>query len=143
MSSVRRRRLTGMTTSTGTTLTEISTTMFTVRDVDAALAFYTGVLGFQVRSDVRFGEHGEHRWLEVSPTGSGARLSLNPPMDGEPGGGSIGVTSTDVLAEHARLAALGVDVGPEPTPLPGAPLLFSVRDPDGNHVWIAGTEASA
>ena len=132
------------TTTLTTTLTELSTAMFTVRDQDAALAFYTDVLGFEVRGDVRFGEHGEHRWLEVAPPGSAARLALNPPMGGEPGGSAIGVTSTDVLAEHARLAARNdVEVGPAPTPTAGAPLLFSVSDPDGNHVWIVSTEAPA
>ncbi|MGY1858034.1 glyoxalase superfamily protein [Modestobacter sp. SYSU DS0290] len=124
-----------------TTLTSIATAMFDVRDQDAALAFYTDVLGFEVRGDQRFGEHGEHRWLEVAPAGSTARLALNPPMDGTPGRGVIGVESTDVLAEHARLAARGdLDVGPAPVRLPGAPLLFPVHDPDGNTVWIVEAE---
>jgi lactoylglutathione lyase len=61
-------------------------------------------------------------------------------MDGEPGHGAVGVDSTDVLAEHARLAARGVDVGPTPTRGPGSPLLFSVRDPDGNTVWVVGRD---
>ncbi|MGY2081348.1 VOC family protein [Modestobacter sp. SYSU DS0657] len=125
-----------------TTLTSIAVAMFTVADQAAALAFYIDVLRFEVRGDQRFGEHGEHRWLEVAPPGSATRLALNPPMEGTPGGGVIGVASTDVLAEHARLAARGdVAVGPTPLPVPGAPLLFSVRDPDGNTVWVveAGT----
>ncbi|RBY93369.1 glyoxalase [Blastococcus sp. TF02-8] len=128
-----------MTTSqaSATTLTQLATAMFTVRDQDAALAFYVDVLGFEVRGDQRFGENGEHRWLEVAPRGSAARLALNPPMGDTPGGSAIGVESSDVLAEHARLAARGdVEVGPTPTRMPGAPLLFSVADPDGNHVWI-------
>ncbi|TFV50327.1 VOC family protein [Blastococcus sp. TF02A_35] len=133
-----------MTTSqaTATTLTQLSTAMFTVRDQDAALAFYTDVLGFEVRGDQRYGEAGEDRWLEVAPRGSAARLALNPPMGGdEPGGSAIGVESTDVLAEHARLAARGdVEVGPTPTRAPGAPLLFGVTDPDGNIVWIVEAE---
>ena len=56
--------------------------MFTVADQDAALAFYTEKLGFEVRSDTRFGENDEMRWLEVAPPGSTARLALNPPMGG-------------------------------------------------------------
>ena len=126
-----------MTTTVSTTLTQLSTAMFPVRDQDAALAFYTDVLGFEVRADVRFGPHGEHRWLEVAPPGSAARLSLTPPTDGHPSGGAIGVDSTDVLAEHARLAARGdVDLDPVPQPLPGAPLLFALRDPDRNTIWV-------
>ena len=43
-------------TTTRTTLSDIGVAMFTVADQDAALAFYTEKLGFEVRSDTRFGE---------------------------------------------------------------------------------------
>ena len=120
-----------------TTLSNIDVVMFAVADQDAALAFYTEKLGFEVRGDTRFGEHGEMRWLEVAPPGSRARLALNPPMGGQPGGGAIGVETADVLGEHARLSALGgIDLDPEPMRTPGAPLLFMLRDPDGNHVVV-------
>src|SRR5215210_7307469 len=120
-----------------TTVSNIGVAMFTVSDQDAALAFYTGKLGFEVRSDVRFGEHGEMRWLEVAPPGSNARLALNPPMFDEPGGSSIGVETADVLGEHARLSTIGgIDLDPEPGRTPGAPLMFMLRDPDGNHVAV-------
>ena len=129
-----------MTTSTATKAA-IATAMFTVADQDAALAFYTGTLGWEVRSDVRFGPDGESRWLEVAPAGSVARLALNPPMGGEPGGAAIGIEVADVLAERARLAALGgVDVVQEPMEMEGTPTMFALRDPDGNHVWIVAAE---
>ena len=73
-------------TQAPTTISNIGVVMFTVADQDAALAFYTEKLGFEVRSDSRFGENGEHRWLEVAPPGSNARLALNPPMSNQPGG---------------------------------------------------------
>ncbi len=130
-------------TRTPTTLTEIGVVMFTVSDQDAALAFYTDTLGFEVRGDSRFGEHGEMRWLEVAPPGSRTRLALNPPMGGQAGGGGIGVETPDVLGEHARLRALGVDVDPEPVRVPGAPLLFMLRDPDGNHVAVVEAPPAA
>ncbi|MCW2697887.1 MAG: glyoxalase [Modestobacter sp.] len=119
-----------------TTLTNIGVVMFAVTDQDAALAFYTDKLGFEVRSDSRFGEHGEMRWLEVAPPGSRTRLALNPPMGGQPGGGSIGVETPDVLGEHARLSALDIDLDPAPMRTPGAPLLFMLRDPDRNVVVV-------
>jgi predicted enzyme related to lactoylglutathione lyase len=131
--------LEGMTnsTQTGTTVSDIGVAMFTVADQDAALAFYTQKLGFELRSDARFGENDEMRWLEVAPPGSRARLALNPPMYGEPGGSAIGVETADLLGEHARLKAIGgVDVDPEPMRSPGAPLMFGLRDPDGNHIWV-------
>jgi len=124
-------------TPSGTTISDLGIAMFTVADQDAALAFYTEQLGFEVRSDVRFGEGDAMRWLEVAPPGSHARLALNPPMRGEPGGSAIGVESHDLLGEHARLKAMGgIDVDPEPMRSPGAPLMFSLRDPDGNHIWV-------
>jgi catechol 2,3-dioxygenase-like lactoylglutathione lyase family enzyme len=114
--------------------------MFSVSDQDAARAFYTDRLGWEVRSDVRFGPDGASRWLEVAPAGSVARLALNPPMGGAPGGAAIGVEVDDVLAEHARLAAVGgIDLDPAPEQIAGAPLMFSLRDPDGNHVWVVSS----
>jgi lactoylglutathione lyase len=118
-------------------MSNIGVAMFTVADQDSALAFYTEKLGFEVRSDTRFGENGEGRWLEVAPPGSTARLALNPPMNAQPGGSGIGVESSDVLGEHARLSAIGgIDIDPEPMRTPGAPLLFMMRDPDGNHIAV-------
>ncbi len=124
-------------TQNPTTVSNIGVTMFTVADQDAALAFYTQKLGYEVRADMRFGENDEMRWLEVAPPGSTARLALNPPMSGEPGGASIGVETPDVLGEHARLSAVGgVDIDPEPMRMPGAPLMFGLRDPDGNRLEL-------
>ena len=120
-----------------TTVTNLGVAMFTVSDQDAALAFYTEKLGFEVRNDMRFGENDEYRWLEVAPPGSTARLALNPPMGGAPGGGGIGLETPDVVGEHRRLSAIGgIDLDPEPMTTPGAPLLFMLRDPDGNNIAI-------
>jgi lactoylglutathione lyase len=58
-------------------------------------------------------------------------------MGGQPGGGSIGIETPDVLAEHKRLSAIGgIDLDAEPMTAPGAPLLFMLRDPDGNHIAV-------
>jgi catechol 2,3-dioxygenase-like lactoylglutathione lyase family enzyme len=123
-------------TQSPTTVTNIGVVMFTVSDVDASIAFYTQNLGFEVRADVAFGENGEHRWVEVAPPGSTARLALNEPMQGAtPGGGGIGVESPDVRGEHARLTALGIQADP-PFEMPGTPLMFMVPDPDGNMVTV-------
>jgi lactoylglutathione lyase len=124
-------------TQAPTTVSNIGVVMFTVADQDAAIAFYTGKLGFEVRSDAPFGENGEMRWVEVAPPGSRARLALNPPMRDEPGGSAIGVETKDVLGEHARLTAIGgIDLDPAPMRTPGAPLMFMLRDPDGNTVFV-------
>ena len=131
-------------TQTSTTISNLGVAMFTVADQDAALAFYTEKLGFEVRGDDRFGDDGEHRWLEVAPPGSTARLALNPPMGNQPGGGGIGVETPDVLGEHARLSAIGgIDLDPEPMRTPGAPLLFMMRDPDGNNIAVVEAPPSS
>ena len=137
---------------TPTTLSNIGVAMFTVADQDAALAFYTEKLGFEVRGDTRFGEHDEMRWLEVAPPGSRARLALNPPMGGEPGGSTIGVETADVLGEHARLSAIGgIDIDPEPSsrPAPRSCSCFATRTATTSswsrsrlpHSWSKATEA--
>lgn len=124
-------------TTTPAPQASLATAMFSVSDQDAALSFYRDTLGWEVRGDARFGPDGEHRWLEVAPPGSVARLALNPPMGGTPGGSAIGVEVDDVLAEHARLAAVGgLDLDPAPSQMEGAPLMFALRDPDGNHIWV-------
>lgn len=129
-------------THPATTVHNLGVAMFTVADQDAALAFYTGKLGWEVRGDTRFGDEGEMRWLEVAPPGSTARLALNPPMGGQPGGGGIGVETTDLQAEYERLVAIGgIEVDP-PMSSPGAPSLFMMRDPDGNHIAVVEVPAT-
>lgn len=122
-------------TQAATTINDIGVAMFTVADQDAAIAWYTGTMGFELRADVPFGPGGEYRWVEVAPPGSHARLALNSPMHDEPGGGSIGVETPDVRGEYARLTALGVEAD-SPMEGDGAPLLFMLRDPDGNHIAV-------
>ncbi|MGD9793090.1 MAG: VOC family protein [Acidimicrobiia bacterium] len=129
---------------TPTTVSSIGVAMFTVADQDAALAFYTQKLGFELRADIRFGDNDEHRWLEVAPPGSTARLALNPPMGGQPGGGGIGIETPDVWAEHRRLTEIGgVSIHSEPMTVPGAPLLFMMSDPDGNHIAVVEAPAGS
>jgi lactoylglutathione lyase len=126
-----------------TTVTNIGVAMFAVSDVDAAIAFYTQKLGFELRADVTFGPEGQQsRWVEVAPPGSTARLALNPPMEGDAGGGAIGVETPDVQAEYERLKDVeGVTIDSPPMDVPGAPKLFMMRDPDGNHIAVVEVPA--
>ena len=129
--------------NTPTTVNNLGVAMFTVADQDAALGFYTEKLGWEVRADISFGESGENRWLEVAPPGSTARLALNPPMNAQPGGGSIGVETPDMHAELNRLSATeGVTIAVPPMDMGGAPPMFALTDPDGNYIWVVHTPAS-
>jgi 8-oxo-dGTP pyrophosphatase MutT (NUDIX family)/catechol 2,3-dioxygenase-like lactoylglutathione lyase family enzyme len=125
-----------------TSVTSLATAMFTVADQDAAVAFYTGPLGWDLRSDVAFGEGDmAGRWVEVAPPGSVAVLSLNIAWDGSaPGGGAVGVEATDVLGERARLEQAGVPVGDLMGGEGAVPLMFSVADADGNTIWVVAAQ---
>lgn len=124
-----------------TTITSISTAMFTVADQDAAIDFYTKKLGWELRSETSFGEGDQAgRWVEVAPPGSAAVLALNPPMNGEPGGGAIGVDTPDAEAERTRLSGVdGVQVGDLMGGEGPVPKMFPVTDPDGNSIWVVQT----
>ena len=124
-------------TQGSTKVNNLGVVMFTVADQDAAIAFYTQKLGWELRGDMSFGPNNENRWVEVAPPGSTARLALNPPMGSQPGGGAIGVETRDLDGEHARLTAVGgIDMEPEPMTPPGAPRMFMLRDPDANVVVV-------
>ena len=84
-----------------------------VGDEDAAISFYTGMLGFELVADVPFGD-GE-RWVEVAPPGGGAALALVPSR-GEYEAGAAHRHRTrhqDAGAVHEELKAKGVDVDAE------------------------------
>jgi catechol 2,3-dioxygenase-like lactoylglutathione lyase family enzyme len=121
--------------TTRTRVAKVNTVIIPVADVDKALAFYVDTLGLEKRVDVPFG--GEYRWVEVAPPGSDTRLALNPPMGGRPGGGGVGVETPDVEAEYARVAAIdGVTAGEMIGGEGPVPRMFSIEDPDGNHIWV-------
>ena len=124
-----------------TTINTIGTAMFSVSDQDAAIAFYTQKLGWELRSEVSFGEGADAgRWVEVAPPGSATVLALNPPMNGEPGGGSIGVETSDVDAEREALSAAGVQVGEMMGGEGPVPKMFAANDPDDNWIWVVQTQ---
>lgn len=56
---------------------------------------------------------------------------------GTPGGGSIGVETPDVDAEHSRMQGIaGLQVGEPIGGVGPVPRMFSVTDPDGNWIWV-------
>ena len=131
-------------TQTPTTVSNIGVAMFTVADQDAALAFYTEKLGYEVRGDIRFGETPTTAGSRSRLPGSRTRLALNPPMGGQPGGGSIGVETPG----RPRPSTRGSRPSAASTSIrslmhrPAPRLLFILRDPDGNYVWVVETPAA-
>ena len=116
-------------------LTGIHTIGVPVTDQDAALAFYTGVLGLTTRMDVPMG--GGSRWVEVIPDGSSTSIALIPAKDSAPAGAETGIrlVTTDADAFHAHLTTAGASVD-EVLRWPGVPAMFSFRDQDRNGLEI-------
>jgi catechol 2,3-dioxygenase-like lactoylglutathione lyase family enzyme len=127
----------------------INLTSIFVDDQDAARAFYTEILGFQVRHDIPLGDAA---WLTVvSPDApDGPELLLEPAghpavkpyrdalvADGIP---LAQFAVDDVEAEHARLTALGVRFTQPPTDI-GNAYVAVLDDTCGNLVQIVAMKA--
>ena len=119
----------------GMRITEVRTVAVPVTDQERALGFYVGTLGFEKRMDAEFAPG--QRWIEVAPAGSATSLALPPLGDVKPGVDTgIRFTTENAGDDHAALAAAGVDVDEEILRLPDVPPMFSLRDPDGNTLYV-------
>ena len=119
-----------------------------VHDHDAAIAFYTEKLGFEVREDVSLPELGGYRWVTVGPPENpDFALAMNvpgPPFDADKveainklmaDGMLSGVffATDDVQAVHEQLKSRGVPIEQAPTQQPyGTEIVL--RDPSGNSI---------
>lgn len=128
---------------------KIANAQLWVHDQDAALAFYTGKLGMEVRSDVTMAEMGNFRWLTVSPAGQPdiaivlMAIPGPPIMDAETAAqvrelmakgfaGTVFLTTDDCQASYEDLVARGVEFVEQPEERPyGIDAAF--RDPSGNN----------
>lgn len=119
---------------TTTHITALRTVAVPVADQERALEFYVGTLGFEIRADVTFG--GGRRWIEVAPVG--ARTSIALAQGPDRGGVDTGIrlTTGDAAAAYADLQLQGVDMGTGLLRVEGAPPMFSLRDPDGNLLYV-------
>lgn len=117
---------------------KVGRVMVPVSDQDAAIAFYTGKLGFELTADTPFGDG--DRWVEVAPeAGDGTSLALVPPRGEYLTGRMTGIALdvADAGAAQARLRAAGVDVDERMMGGDGTvPALFFIRDQDANTLMI-------
>ncbi len=110
-----------------------------VDDYDAAIAHYTGALGFELREDSDLG--GGKRWVRVAPPGSTETcLLLARASDeaqrariGDQTGGRVSffLQTDDFAADHARMRASGVEFLESPREEPYATVAV-FRDAYGN-----------
>ena len=119
-------------------------------DPDAALAFWRGTLGFEVRGDVGYGGM---RWITVGPPGQpGTSVVLYPP-EATPGVtdderrtiaemmakgtyGWILLATKDLDGTFEKLEGSGAEVVQEPTEQPYGVRDCAFRDPAGNLIRI-------
>ena len=116
-------------------ITGVRTVSIPVEDQDAALRFYTEVLGFAVQRDSPTPNGG--RWIELLPFADNVILTLEPAAPGVTRG-AIGIRFTTDNAEATRAGLLdaGVDAD-DILRWPGVPAMFGFRDPDGNAFSIS------
>jgi predicted enzyme related to lactoylglutathione lyase len=104
-----------------------------VGELDRAVEFYSQKLGLELQfSD---SEHG-YASLSAGPVTLGLAL---PGPDQEALLGrhtGIGLAVEDLVAEHKRLAALGVEFAMEPMKQPWGGFMALVADPDGNLLYL-------
>jgi uncharacterized glyoxalase superfamily protein PhnB len=129
---------------------KIHSTFLPHDDPEAAIAFYRGTLGFEVRNQVEYG--GMH-WITVGPAGQpGTSIVLYPPaatpgvtederraiveMMAKGTFGRIILATDDLDGAFERLQAGGADVVQEPTDQPYGVRDCAFRDPAGNEVRI-------
>lgn len=121
-------------------ISEIRTVGVPVTDQDRAVAFYTDTLGFTVVMDAPLPQFGG-RWIVVAPAdsaGASGSIALVPAGEGNPAGVDTGIrmASPDAKAAHEYFLGAGVDTD-ELLEWPGVPPMFSLRDPDGNRLYIS------
>jgi predicted enzyme related to lactoylglutathione lyase len=128
--------------------TQVAISQLYVLDQDAALDFYVGKLGLEVRTDV---DLGVMRWLTVGVPGDSREILLQipggPGMDAATaaqvrdlvakgaGGGWLIFHTTDCRKAYETLVARGVEMTQEPIEQAWG-IDCAGRDPFGNHFRI-------
>jgi len=122
---------------TRATLPQISALSLVVPDYEAGIAFYCGVLGFDLLTDI---DQGHKRWVTVAPKGGGVALVLgraeNPAQTaaiGNQTGGRVFLflETDDFHRDNRRMIAAGVAFEEPPRTEPYG-IVAVWRDPFGN-----------
>ncbi|MBA0048494.1 VOC family protein [Mycobacterium sp. NPDC050853] len=131
-------------------MAKIGSVQLWVHDQEAALAFWTEKVGFEVRSDVSMPELGDFRWLAVGPPGQPDVDIVLMAVPGEPVmdeptrqsvldlaakgfAGTVFLTTDDCKKSYEEMSARGLEFAEKPETRPyGIDSAF--RDPSGNHI---------
>jgi predicted enzyme related to lactoylglutathione lyase len=123
-----------------TMTTRVLSVSVPVADQDAALKFYTEVLGCELQSDMEVWSGA--RLIEVVPPGSDVSLVLLPPDSQIPV--AIRLGTSNAQEAHDKIREAGVTMhNDELIRIEGVPAMFSFTDPDGNGlVYLEDAESS-
>jgi catechol 2,3-dioxygenase-like lactoylglutathione lyase family enzyme len=128
----------GEVSKTKTRIGKVGVVVVPVSDEDRAIDFYVEKLGFELRSDVPFGNG--YRWVEVAPADAETTIAIVRPPEGKPAGNAetgIALHTDDIRADHAELKAAGVDVDDEVSDMGDpVPPMFWLRDQDNNTLMV-------
>jgi lactoylglutathione lyase len=120
----------------------VATVCIFVADQDRAKAFYTGVLGFELRADMPLYPGAPNRWLAVAPAGARTEVILYLPDENwQHYLGVVGQSQaltfdvTDMQATHAALKAKGVTFVQEPDAQPWG-TFATIQDSEGNKLIL-------
>ena len=104
-----------------------------VKDLDASIAWFQEMLGFELA--MRVDEAG---WAEVSSPVGGVTIGLGQNEDVDGRGGTTPVFGvTDIAAARSELEGKGVRFDGETIEIPGMVKLATFFDPDGNSYMFA------
>jgi predicted enzyme related to lactoylglutathione lyase len=105
-----------------------------VTNLDRAIAFYTGPLGFKLRE-----RRDDLKFAHIDTNVTGLQIGLNE-VAAPKGSGSIvlNIGVANVKEARAQMEARGVKFRGETTIIPGKVALAEFADPDGNVLRFAG-----
>ena len=124
------------------TIDRVGTVSLFVSDQDRAKAFYTDVLGFELRADTPLFPGAEARWVSVAPAGAETEVILYMPDENwehyqQVVGKSQALTFnvTDMATLQSDLKAKDVTFVQEPDVQPWGTFAI-IQDSEGNHLIL-------
>lgn len=121
----------------------VGTVSVFVGDQDRAKAFYTNVLGMELRTDAPLYPGASARWLAVAPKGAATEVILYlPDQNWEHYKQTVGQSQaltldvSDMAAVHADLKAKGVNFVQEPDVQPWGTYAI-IQDSEGNRLILS------
>lgn len=107
-------------------------------DQPGALAFYTGVMGWDLPEALEMGPLGTYQFLEHDGTGIGAIFAAPPET---PTGWTFYFRVTDIEAARERLLAAGGEILQDLHEVPGDDWIIAALDPQGAAFALVGHRA--